>query len=720
MKKLLSFVLVVAIMLCALPLGAFTLEVSAAKNSYYTYEVENNKATITKVDTWISGDVVIPSDLDGYSVVAIGDSAFYNCKRITKIIIPNSVTSIGNSAFSWCEKIQSVTIPSSVTRLGDYAFSYCKALGDVTVPESVANIGNSVFCGCASLKNINLPKNVTSIGDGFFDGCTSLTTITIPSGVTSIGNSAFAGCKSLESFKIPSRVTIIGSCAFEDCTSLANITIPDSVMRIGENAFANTAYFLDEANWEEDVLYINNHLIKAKESFSDDCVVKSGTKTIADRAFSWCEYLSSVSLPSSIVSIGSFAFYWCDLLNKITIPDSVVYIGDDAFNNCSSLENVKIPKGTKTIGNRAFFFCSSLTSVTIPNGTTSIGSEAFKGCTNLEKITIPSSVTSIGSSAFNFCNSLKSIIIPKNVSSIGNNAIDNRYTTTIYGYINSNAQSYAKTNKIQFVRIWDVSTKTTAVYNIKPSSTISGFDSNNIIVFDKNGNEIAYNDSKNGWPLTKGVTYKIAYKSADIITGSITWSLTSQASKIFADTSSSAWYHDAVNYVASVGLLTGYENGNFGTSDSIKRQDFLVILARLDGANLAKYDYNSKLTDVKSNGYYKTAVNWAIEKGITTGYSNGKFGVNDKMTREQLVTFLYRYAQYKGVATSVSANDIESVKAKYKDFKKVSEFSQEAIVWAIKNNIISGKDSKTIAPQGDAQRCEVAKIMYNIFLNDVF
>ena len=144
------------------------------------------------------------------------------------------------------------------------------------------------------------------------------------------------------------------------------------------------------------------------------------------------------------------------------------------------------------------------------------------------------------------------------------------------------------------------------------------------------------------------------------------------------------------------------------------------MLARYAGVDLTQYDYDCELKDVADDGYYKAAVNWALKFGITTGYENGKFGVGDKMTREQLVTFLYRYATIIGVDTTVDADTTAQIKAQYSDFKNVSPFSTDANVWALANGVISGQGGVKVDPVGGAQRCQVAQIMYNIFLNDIF
>ena len=176
--------------------------------------------------------------------------------------------------------------------------------------------------------------------------------------------------------------------------------------------------------------------------------------------------------------------------------------------------------------------------------------------------------------------------------------------------------------------------------------------------------------------------------------------------KEFPDVKEGTWYYDSVKYNSVRGYIMGYTNGKFGPNDSLQRQDFVCILARIAGADLSKYENKtSKLKDVKKGAYYAAAVNWAVDNNIISGYQNGNFGVGDKITREQIATILYRY---KG---SPKVSNVDKTLSKFKDAKNVSSFAKTPVAWAVQNNIISGMADGRVASRESASRAQIAAII---------
>ena len=183
----------------------------------------------------------------------------------------------------------------------------------------------------------------------------------------------------------------------------------------------------------------------------------------------------------------------------------------------------------------------------------------------------------------------------------------------------------------------------------------------------------------------------------------------------YTDVRDVSWYFDSVDTCTELGFLSGYGNGTFGPNDKLKRQDFVVILARLCDADLTGFDFDSgRLSDIKKGKYYTPYVNWAVDNNIISGYANGKFGVNDPITREQICTILYRYMN------SPEVSDAASTYAKFRDSKNVSAFAYTPVAWALQNGVISGMSSDRLAPTETASRAQIAAIIMNLYNNGMF
>lgn len=152
--------------------------------------------------------------------------------------------------------------------------------------------------------------------------------------------------------------------------------------------------------------------------------IPSSIVSIGEYSFNGCSGLTEISIPGNVNFIGEYAFYGCSGITTITIPSGVTSIEAGTFAGCTGLTSIILPSNITAIGDRAFIGCTGLSSITIPSGITAIGDYVFAGCTSLTSIEIPSGVTNIGEFAFYQCNGLSSITIPDSVTNIGRYAFD--------------------------------------------------------------------------------------------------------------------------------------------------------------------------------------------------------------------------------------------------------------------------------------------------------
>ncbi len=440
MKKLLSIVLTLSLLLAAIPLSDIPVfAATSGTTGNCTWSLNGTTLTISGNGKTADYSYGIQ---DGYIV---STAPWGN--GIRKVIISDGVTGIGNCAFTGCAYLTNLTIPDSITSIGKYAFAYCVSLTSVTISDSVTSIGEFAFETCVSLTSANIPDGLTSIAKGVFANCSSLTSITIPEGVTSIGDYAFLVC-SLTDITIPKNVKSIGVWAFWQCDSLTNIEVDKNNKNYSS---------LDGVLFNKDKKTLICYPAGKNYTFY---AIPDSVKSICEYAFGHCSSLTSVTIPDSVTSIGADAFWYCSSLTSVNFGSNVTSIGHNAFMDCSSLTSVTIPASVTSIGHSVFSHCNSLTNIvvdknnqnycsldgvlfskdkkfiscypagkkdkfyTIPNGVKSIGDSAFEYHYSLISVTIPDSVESIGSSAFRGCSSLASVTIGNGLTNINYNVFD--------------------------------------------------------------------------------------------------------------------------------------------------------------------------------------------------------------------------------------------------------------------------------------------------------
>ena len=171
----------------------------------------------------------------------------------------------------------------------------------------------------------------------------------------------------------------------------------------------------------------------------------------------------------------------------------------------------------------------------------------------------------------------------------------------------------------------------------------------------------------------------------------------------FNDVSANDWFASAVDYVTGKGMMNGTADNTFSPKANTTRGMVVTVLYRLENQPSTSA---ASFTDVASGAYYANAVAWANANGIVSGYGSGKFGPNDKVTREQLAAILYRYAQYKKYDVS-GAKSLDG----YTDAQSVSSYAVPALQWANAAGIVTGKSGSKLDPKGNATRAEVAAML---------
>ena len=174
--------------------------------------------------------------------------------------------------------------------------------------------------------------------------------------------------------------------------------------------------------------------------------------------------------------------------------------------------------------------------------------------------------------------------------------------------------------------------------------------------------------------------------------------------KNFADVDLDAWYHDAVDFVLKEGIMNGTGNGSFAPTQSLTRAMLVQILYNIEGR--PAYETELSFSDVAEDAWYYDAVMWAAENGIVLGTGNGAFAPDANITREQMVTILYRYAG----EPEVTAQDIV-----FADSDEISDWAKDAVLWAYENKLVQGVGNGLFVPAGDSQRAAAAQIMMNYF-----
>ena len=539
-------------------------------------------------------------------------------------------------------------------------------LKKVVIKDGVTNVSNyALFCLPAATQ-VTLPDSVTSIGRYGIAMCSKLTGLSIPKGVTGIGDFGLAG-NGLTAITLPDGLQSLGRGAFDSCASLTNTTLPAAITAVPGKCFAD------------------------------------------------CTKLLNVKYAGTVTAIGDLAFESCKALTAAPIPETVTEIGASAFTGCTALTDVTIPAGVSTIPEDCFRGCTALTDIDLPGTVTSVGHNAFTGCTALKDVRCYGAAPAVEPG-----NSEAHSFEPATVTVHYNPAMN--WTLDADG----KWQGYTVSDKGACLHTDYGTTERTVPATCGKAGRVDTICGNcGEVISTRELPPTGAHDWGNGvvttapTETTPGVrtftctvcsqtrTEAIPATGASTCTGGPScpsYGLHDVAGPDY-------WAHKGIDYCVRNRLMSGVGAGTFSPDTACTRAQIVKILYNLSGNQTDYSYYYLPFTDVAPGAWYYNAVAWAYCNDVTSGTSATTFTPNAAITRQQLVTFLYRYTvkyapEFTGNAAPISA---------FPDAGSVANWAYAAMSWAVGNGLIQGNAHDNgldyLDPNGSATRAQTATII---------
>ena len=688
-------------------------------------------------------------------VTNVSDYALFFLPAATQVTLPDSVTSIGRYGIAMCSKLTGLSIPKGVTGIGDFglagngltaitlpdglqglgrgAFDSCASLTNTTLPAAITAVPGKCFADCTKLLNVKYAGTVTAIGDLAFESCKALTAAPIPETVTAIDKAAFTGCTALTDVTIPAGVSTIPEDCFRGCTALADIDLPGTVTSVGHNAFTGctalkdvrcygaapavepgnseahsfepatvTVHYNPAMNWTLDAdgkwqgytvsdkgacthtdYDTTERTVPATcgEAGRVDTICSNCGEVISTRelpptgAHDWDDGTVTTAPTETTPGVRTFTCTVCDQTRTEAIPATGAH--DYQF--------TKNVAPTCTDGGYDLYTCSGCGATERRNLTDAAGHKWDNGVVT----TAPTETTpGVRTRTCTVCGDIREETIPatgahdyqftKNVAPTCTDGGYDLYTCSGCGATERRNLTDAAGHK------WDGGTVTTA-----PTETTPG----------------ARTFTCSGCGQTR--TEAIPATGASTCTGGPScpsYGLHDVAGPDY-------WAHKGIDYCVRNRLMSGVGAGTFSPDTACTRAQIVKILYNRSGNQTDYSYYYLPFTDVAPGAWYYNAVAWAYYNDVTSGTSATMFTPNAAITRQQLVTFLYRYTvkyapEFTGNAAPISA---------FPDAGSVANWAYAAMSWAVGNGLIKGNAHDNgldyLDPNGSATRAQTATII---------
>ena len=719
---------------------------------WWNYEALGMNA-LSEIDFDIKGN--LKTVIIGEGVTNVSNYALFFLPAATQVTLPDSVTSIGRYGIAMCSKLTGLSIPKGVTGIGDFglagngltavtlpdglqslgrgAFDSCASLTNTTLPAAITAVPGKCFADCTKLLNVKYAGTVTAIGDLAFESCKALTAAPIPETVTEIGASAFTGCTALTDVTIPAGVSTIPEDCFRGCTALADMKLPGTVTHVGYNAFTGctalkdvrcygaapavepgnseahsfepatvTIHYNPAMNWTLDAdgkwqgytvsdkgacthtdYGTTERTVPATcgkagrvDTICDNCGEVVSTRELPPTgAHVWGNGVVTTAPTETTPGVRTFTCSGCDQTRTETIPATGAH--DYQF--------TKTVAPTCTDGGYDLYTCSGCGATERRNLTDAAGHKWDGGT-----VTTAPTETTPGVRTFTctVCGDIREETIP------ATGAHDYQFTKTVAptctdgGYDLYTCSGCGATERRNLTDAaghkWDGGTVTTA-----PTETTPGVRTFTCTVCGQTRTEAI---PATGASTCTGGPSCPSYGLHDVA-------------------GPDYWAHKGIDYCVRNRLMSGVGAGTFSPDTACTRAQIVKILYNLSGNQTDYSYYYLPFTDVAPGAWYYNAVAWAYCNDVTSGTSATTFTPNAAITRQQLVTFLYRYTvkyapEFTGNAAPISA---------FPDAGSVANWAYAAMSWAVGNGLIKGNGHDNgldyLDPNGSATRAQTVTII---------
>lgn len=676
-------------------------------------------------------------------VTVVGEGAFYGCPSLESVSIPASVTFIGNGAFAFC--------PALATFMVGPGSGYFSAVDGVLYNQNQSTL--VAYPGGKLENSFTVPASVTTIIEGAFTG-NHLTSIAVGDGNLSFTAAegvlynaaqtaliAYPAAKSDTSFPVPGTVSSIWGGAFAGVVHLTSVTLPSGVTTIGVGAFADSA--LTEINLPETVT------------------------TIGIQAFWACTGLTEITLPSSLDEIGAYAFADCTGLTGVTFRSAAPPAGlsETTFDGDAELSAITVPSSGREAYQAVLGSYSDIVRSASGGATTPVLTPVVSGATATTTVT-PTVINGAASASVTQAQMNKAIAAAQAAAEANGETPRVEISLGTASGATSAAVTIPRTSLQALVSgglgsLTVSSGVATVTFDADALSTISGAATGDVTVTVARTDAASLSEAAQAlvgdrpvyqFSVTSGgttisglggtATAAIPYTPAagedlnaivlyyvqadgsletvtngryDAATGTVVFTTTHFSdyavgyNKVgFTDVSDSAWYADAVTWLAARGVTSGTTATTFSPDATLTRGQFITLLLR--AYDIEAIENASDNFSDAGDTYYTGYLAAAKALGISNGVGDNRFAPEQAITRQEMFTLLYNALKTLDLLPEDGSGNTLS---DFTDSGSVASYAQEAMAYLVENGVVNGNDG-LLNPSDTSTRAQMAQVLYNL------